>query len=90
MADLPSFMVDVEWHHQMLKTEVKPCCKTDDVIYYDILLNNEFQFTITADDQSTLNTSWKVAMINADKEADRSFVNAVGLAIEKQLQTSGN
>ena len=63
---------------------IKPCCKEDNIFYYDVWMNDEFQFSMTTNSElpSPQQGDWNVALMNADKQVDPELVQALGSAIE--------
>ena len=65
--------------------EVKPCCQTDNVYYYDISIHNQYQFTITPSFDDENGMTRKVSLKNADKKVDVELVDIIGREIEKHM-----
>ena len=63
---------------------IKPCCKEDNIFYYDVWVNDEFQFSMTVNSElaSPQQNEWNVALVNADKQIDPALVQSLGSAIE--------
>lgn len=63
---------------------IKPCCKEDNIFYYDVWMNDEFQFSMTVNSElaSPQQNEWNVALVNADKQIDPALVQSLGSAIE--------
>lgn len=80
--DLSSFLLEFEHRKQMLFVEVRPCCKEDDVIYYDIWINNLYQYTITPGLINEDKPGWRIALKNADKAVDPDLIQTIGVEIE--------
>ena len=45
--DLTPFFIEFLHNNKMVLAEIKPCCREDEVFYYDVIMDNQFQFTIT-------------------------------------------
>lgn len=81
--DLTPFFIEFNYKHTPAIAEVRPCCRKDDVFYYDIYMNNIFEFSVSpaADVNNVL--TWKIALKNADKQVDPELVRLSGEQIEK-------
>ncbi|MBA2499616.1 MAG: hypothetical protein H0V30_07815 [Chitinophagaceae bacterium] len=82
--ELAPFQVEYLKDQQRQVAEIKPCCKEDNVFYYDVFMDDEFQFSLTTNND-VMNSNpgeWKVAMRNADKKIDPALVQTLGLAID--------
>ena len=80
MIDLSPFFIEVYHLGKPVTAEIKPCCKENDVMYYDVYLKNSFQFTITPDVNDE--AGWRISLMNADKEIDPELVRLIGEKIE--------
>lgn len=82
--ELAPFKVELIEHQQRLVAEIKPCCKEDNVFYYDVWMDDEFQFSLTTNNDAIYpnHGEWKVAMRNADKNVDPKLVQTLGSAID--------
>ncbi|MBC7830132.1 MAG: hypothetical protein H7122_20470 [Chitinophagaceae bacterium] len=80
--DLSPFSLEFEHRNRIQSVEVRPCCKEDDVIYYDIWMNNLYQYTITPGLMNDEKPGWKIALKNADKPVDQDLVQTIGVEIE--------
>ena len=80
--DLSPF--DIQFNHRNHRqlVEVRPCCKEDDVIYYDIWMDSLYQYTITPGLINEERPGWRIALKNADKAVDQELVQAIGVEIE--------
>jgi predicted secreted protein len=83
--DLQPFFIEFKYHNKVIIAEVKPCCQQDNVIFYDISINNTYQFTITQNTNSYDDFDWRIALVNADKQVEPDLVEAIGHEIEKHL-----
>lgn len=79
--DLSAFFIEFLHDEEWVLAEIKPCCSEDDVFYYDVSINNQFQYTITNGNPGN-NDGWKIALMNADKYVDPNVVTAMGKQIE--------
>lgn len=79
--DLSPFFIEFLHNNELILAEIKPCCNEDNVFYYDVSMNNQFQYTITPGAPSS-NDGWKLALMNADKNADPAIISAIGRQIE--------
>ena len=80
--DIKPFFVEFLYDGEWVLAEIKPCCNEENVFYYDVSINNVFQFTITPG-ATEEDSSWKVSLMNADKEADPLLVEAIGEEIDR-------
>jgi hypothetical protein len=80
-----SFFIEYVYRGKDELAEVKTCCETDSIYYYDIIMKNTYQFTITPvfDDENGL--TWKISLKNADKQVDPELIEILGREIEKNL-----
>ena len=80
--DLSPFQLNVQYRQKMQAVEVRPCCKEEDVLYYDIWMNNLYQFTITPGLVHEDKPGWRIALKNADKSVDNDLIQNIGVQIE--------
>ena len=82
--ELAPFQVEYVIDQQRKVAEIKPCCKEDNVFYYDVWMDGEFQFSLTTNNDVIYpnHGEWKVAMKNSDKYVDPALVQTLGSAIE--------
>jgi len=82
--ELAPFQVEFVIDQQRKVAEIKPCCKEDNVFYYDVWMDDEFQFSLTTNNDVMYpnHGEWKVAMKNSDKYVDPVLVQTLGSAIE--------
>ncbi len=82
--ELAPFQVEFVKEQQRILAEIKPCCKEDNVFYYYVWMNDEFQFSLTTNNDVMYpnHGEWKVAMRNSDKNVDPELVQTLGSAIE--------
>lgn len=81
--DISPFYIEFEYSGDWILAEVKPCCQEDNVFYYDILINNQFQYTITPRNHDNGHSDWKIALANADKIVDAELVKFIGEQIDR-------
>jgi hypothetical protein len=81
--DIKSFFVEFRYHNNNELAEIRPCCQENNVFYYDVYRNNQFQFTITPATDDAASLTWKIALKNADKHVDTELVELLGEQIEK-------
>ncbi len=79
-----SFFIEFFYNEKPVLTEVKPCCKENNVFYYDIVIKNQYQFTITPTSEDK-GITWKVLFKNADKQVDLELIDIIGNEIENHL-----
>lgn len=79
-----SFFIEFLYNDELVLAEVKPCCEENSVFYYDIVIKNQYQFTVTPtfEDKGII---WKVSFKNADKQVDAALIDIIGNEIESQL-----
>ncbi|WP_207492299.1 hypothetical protein [Aridibaculum aurantiacum] len=82
--DLQPFFVELLYDNQHLIAEIKPCCQENNVIYYDISINNRYEFTITPN-AGDYGFGWRIALVNADKKVDPELADLLGEQIEKHI-----
>lgn len=80
--DLSPFQIEFAYRNQRQSVEVRPCCKEDEVIYYDIWMNNLYQYTITPGLINEDKPGWRIALKNADKPVDYGLIQTIGVEIE--------
>lgn len=80
--DLTPFYIEFRYNNENTLAQIKPCCKQDDVFYYDVSINNQFQFTITPGITNDMD-NWKIALKNADKQVDEKMVQVIGEEIDR-------
>lgn len=80
--DLSRFQFHFKHGNKIQMIEVRPCCKEDDVIYYDIWMDNLYQYTITPGLMHLDKPGWKIALKNADKIVDLGLIQTIGVEIE--------
>jgi len=80
--DLSPFPLQFLHRGKMQFVEVRPCCKEDDVIYYDIWIDHLYQFTITPGLIDEEKPGWRIALKNADNPADNELIQTIGVEIE--------
>lgn len=80
--DLSPFQIKYLHKNEVESLEVRPCCKEDAVIYYDIWSDNKYQFTITPGLINDDKPGWRIALKNADKPVDIDLVQRIGIEIQ--------
>lgn len=80
-----SFFIEYLYKDNSEIAEVKPCCQEDNVLYYDVYIRNEYQFTVTPSADEERGMSWKISLKNADKNIEKEVIDNIGLEIEKHL-----
>jgi len=80
--DLSPFQIEFTHRKQLQSYEVRPCCKEDDVIYYDVWVDNLYQFTITPGLNNDDKPGWRLALKNADKPVGNDLIQTIGVEIE--------
>jgi hypothetical protein len=82
--DTNPFLIEFKYKGQTLFAEVKPCCQEDNIFYYDIIMENQYQFTITPAAKKEKSLLWKISLKNADNHVDEELIRIIGVEIEKQ------
>ncbi|TDH28013.1 hypothetical protein EXU57_05995 [Segetibacter sp. 3557_3] len=82
MDELTPFFVEYRYNNGLHIAEVKPCCQEEDIFYYDVSINNEYQFTITPSSKPGDEYSWRLALKNADKPIDPAMIQLIGEQID--------
>ena len=79
-----SCFIELLYNGNLVLAEVKLCCEEKNVFYYDIVIKNQYQFTVTPtfDDKGI---TWKVSFKNADKQVDPVLIDIIGNEIENQI-----
>jgi len=83
--DTNSFFIEFPYKDRNELAEVKPCCQENNVYYYDIMIKNQYQFTITPAWNDDMGMEWKVSLKNADKQVDPKLIEIIGSEIEKNI-----
>jgi hypothetical protein len=83
--DRNTFFIEFDYKDNLELAEVKPCCQENNVFYYDIMIKNQYQFTITPSWNDELGMEWKVSLKNADKQVDPQLIEIIGAEIEKNM-----
>lgn len=79
--DLSPFYIEILQNNDLVIAEIKPCCNQDNAFYYDVHINNQFQFTLTQA-AGTEQPGWRVALKNADKNVPEDIIAIIGNKIE--------
>lgn len=82
MEELAPFYIEYKYQDQIQMAEVKPCCEEDNIFYYDISINNKYQFTIAPETKGTDGFTWRLALKNADKPVDPAMIQLIGEQID--------
>lgn len=85
ITETNSFFIEYPYHEETQLAEVKTCCDENDAFYYDILINNQYQFTITQLVDEFNNSTWRLALKNADTPVDPELIQVIGKHIELHL-----
>jgi hypothetical protein len=80
--DLSPFEVQFKHGNMVQLAEVRPRCREDDVIYYDIWMDNRYQYTITPGLIDEEKPCWRIALKNADKVINQELIQTIGVEIE--------
>ncbi len=83
--DLQPFFIEFAYKGKNELAEVKPCCRQNNVFYYDISMKNTYQFTITPTLDDGKRMEWKISLKNADKDVAPQLIELIGTEIEKHL-----
>lgn len=84
-AETTSFFIEYPYKNETQLAEVRTCCEEDNAFYYDILINNQYQFTITQANDEFDNTTWRLALKNADNPVDPELIEIIGKQIDLHL-----
>jgi len=85
IMDSNSFFIEYPYNEEMQLAEVRTCCDDDNAFYYDILINNQYQFTITQLVDEADNSIWRLALKNADTPVDPELIQIIGKHIDLHL-----
>lgn len=79
-----SFFIEFLYNDHVVLTEVKRCWEDNNLFYYDIVIKNQYQFTVmpSFEDRGII---WKVSFKNADKQVDPELIDIIGNEIENQI-----
>ncbi len=83
--EIKNFFIEYYNNNEIELAEIKPCCQTDNLYYYDVYVKNAYQFTITPSTDKSDNLSWKIALKNSDKNVEPVLVEMIGEQIEKHF-----
>ena len=83
--DTNTFFIEFDYKDKTELAEVKPCCQENNVYYYDIMIKNQYQFTVTPNWKDDLSMEWKISLKNADKKVDPELIEIIGEEIEKNI-----
>ncbi len=83
MEDLVPFFVEYKYRNETQLAEVKPCCEEENIFYYDVSIDNQYQFTITPASNSSDSYAWRLALKNADKKVDEALIQTIGEQIDR-------
>jgi hypothetical protein len=81
--DTKPFFIEYTYKNQLELAEVKPCCQENNVFYYDISIQNQYQFTVTPWGDDKRGLYWRISLKNADKHVDEELIDLIGEQIEK-------
>jgi len=79
-----SFFTEFFYKNKLVLAEVKPCCKENNLYYYDISIKNQYQFTVSPSFERE-GINWKVSFKNADKQVDPALIDIIGNEIENRV-----
>ncbi|MDB5247339.1 MAG: hypothetical protein JWQ40_1733 [Segetibacter sp.] len=79
------FFIEFLYKDKSELAEVKPCCQTDNVFYYDVSIRNKYQFTVTPTIDEEMGMTWKISLKNADNQVEPELIEIIGNEIEKHL-----
>ncbi len=80
-----SFFVEYLYKNNMNLAEIKPCLNEQTIWYYDVLINNNYQFTISPFiHQSKKMIQLKISLKNADTIVDNRLIEIIGREVEKR------
>jgi hypothetical protein len=82
--ELQPFFLELSYHDKNIIAEIKPCCQEDNVYYYDVHLNNNYEFTI-APNKTADGPGWRLALANADKQVEPELIKVIGEHIEQHM-----
>lgn len=83
--DSDSFFIEYPYKGETQLAEVKTCCDENNAFYYDIVINNHYQFTITQLHDELNNRIWRLALKNADNPVDPELIQIIGKHIDLHL-----
>lgn len=80
--DTESFFIEYPYQDETQLAEVKTCCDENNAFYYDIIIHNQYQFTITQVNDDLGNKIWRLALKNADTPVDPEHIQIIGKHID--------
>jgi hypothetical protein len=83
IMDTKPFFIEYSYKNEPELAEVKPCCQENNVFYYDISIQNQYQFTITPSSDDERGLCWRISLKNADKHVDEELIDLIGEQIEE-------
>jgi len=82
--EISPFFTEFSYKDKVVLAEVKPCCRENNLYYYDISIKNQYQFTISPAFGGE-GLTWKVSFKNADKQIDPALIDIIGNQIENHI-----
>lgn len=79
-----SFFIEFLFKDKLVLAEVRPCCNENNIFYYDIAIQNQYQFTVSPTFENE-GINWKVSFKNADKHVDQALIDLIGQQIEQHI-----
>lgn len=83
--EMKSFFIEYRYKSKTEFAEVKTCCQEENTIYYDISIQNQYQFTVTPVANEKNGLVWKISLKNADRQVDPQLIKIIGNEIEKYI-----
>lgn len=87
MTEKESFFIEYLYNNEMVLAEIKPCCGEDNSYYYDVVIKNAYQFTVTPNYNDETGMVWKISLKNSDKYVNPELIDIIGEEIDKHLFT---
>lgn len=80
-----TFFIEYLYKDKIELAEIKSCCGDDNAYYYDVMMKNQYQFTVTPNFDEEQGLVWKISLKNADKQVEPELIEIIGQEIEKHL-----
>ncbi|MDO9376858.1 MAG: hypothetical protein Q7T76_20695 [Ferruginibacter sp.] len=80
--DLTPFTVYYQYHDKWESSEIRPCCREDNVVDYAIWKEDKLAFTITKVKTEPAH-HWVIAVKNADDSIEDELVQILGAEIDR-------
>ncbi len=80
-----SFYIEFLFNDEQQLAEITPYKKEGDILYFDVSIQNHYQFSLTAVPTSE-KPEWKIVLKNSDNEIDPDLAQIIGEQIDLHYQ----